>query len=49
MFVCLPYILGFPFAARDMRSGLRSAEPPHHSSHNLFSCNDGLTAISLLI
>lgn len=48
-FVCLPYIFGFPFAATDMRSGLHSAESPHHSSHNLFSRNDGLTAISLLI
>ena len=49
MLVCLPYIFGFPFAATDMNSGLHIAEPPHHSSYNLFNCNDGLTAIRLFV
>ena len=49
MLVCLPYIFGFPFAATDMSSSLHIAEPPHHSSSNLFNCTDGLTAIRLFV
>lgn len=45
----LPYIFGFPFASADMRSGLHCAEPSYHSSHNLFTCNDGVLAMSSLI